>query len=51
MRETVAAKFGAELAAIVRTALRPLEARIATLETEVKAGHARLTELERRHDT
>lgn len=40
--------FGEERASIVRAALRPLEARIAALEVEVKAGHERIKKLEAR---
>ena len=41
-----AEKFGQELAEIVKAETRPLKARIAALEAELKAGHERLKDLE-----
>lgn len=43
-----AEKFGQELAVIVQDAIRPLRRRIDALETEVKAGHERIKQLEGR---
>ena len=45
-----AEKFGQELAEIVKREVRPLKARIAALEDELKAGHERLKRLETQHE-
>ncbi|WP_226627953.1 hypothetical protein [Alloyangia pacifica] len=42
--------FGEELAAIVKTSMRPLERRIEALEAEVRAGHERIKQLEAGHE-